>query len=97
MDGMVRVDAMCPEGEIIVVLVGKTVMKKAAAQKRVADTPSLIRVYHVIRETINCHNDPHGGAQDTAIKGTYVSLEKANEAARKELDVSIFCAYGDKN
>lgn len=90
-DGMVRVDAMCPDGERVAVRIEKNLVKKsdmakeAAARKPVDETPRLIMVYHVIYEMIDYHNDPNGGAREKSVKGTYVSLEKANEAARKEL------------
>ncbi|KFZ12962.1 hypothetical protein V502_06852 [Pseudogymnoascus sp. VKM F-4520 (FW-2644)] len=91
-DGMVRVDAVFLEGERMAVRIEKTevekysMARKAVAQNRVAEARRHIEVYHVVRETIDYHNDPHGGAQNTTINGTYVSLEKANEAAGRDLD-----------
>ncbi|KFY10328.1 hypothetical protein V491_07704 [Pseudogymnoascus sp. VKM F-3775] len=105
-DGMVRVDAMCPDGENMIVLVEETDVKTGTGKGAVSsvtrttnEEPGLIAVYHVIQETIDYHNDRHGGAQNTAVKGTYVSLEKANEAARKELlqewDMDFFEEYDE--
>ena len=89
--GMVSVNATCHDGESMIVRTERTevemgpVTKKAAAQKQVAETQGEITVYHVYRHTIDFHNDPHGGAQDIEIKGTYVSLAEANEAAMRDL------------
>src|SRR5690242_15195994 len=50
--------------------------KKVAKQKT---------LYHVLRETIDYHNDPNGGLQDTEIRGTFTSLLDANDAVRNDL------------
>jgi hypothetical protein len=42
-------------------------------------------MYIVTRETIDYHNDPHGGLHDTAIVGTFSSRNEANKAARTDL------------
>jgi hypothetical protein len=86
-DGMVRVDAMCPDGESMTVRIKKkgVVAKKSAAQSLAVGAPGEITVYHVSRHTIDYHHDPEGGLQDTEIKGTFLSLAKANECARRDL------------
>ena len=87
-DGMVHVDAMCPDGESMTVRIEKTevkkgrVAKKPASQSLAEGAPGEITVYHVSRHTIDYH---HGGIQDKAIKGTFLSLAKANECARRDL------------
>ena len=42
-------------------------------------------LYHVMRESIDYHNDPSGGSIDTEVRGSYTSLSEANEAARSDL------------
>ncbi|KFY16763.1 hypothetical protein V492_01102 [Pseudogymnoascus sp. VKM F-4246] len=91
MDGMVHVAAMCPDGESMVANVEKTevarssVAGNSAVESLAVGAPGEITVYHVTRHTVDYHHDPDGGLQDTMIMGTYLSLEMANEAARRDL------------
>ncbi|KFZ17873.1 hypothetical protein V501_01504 [Pseudogymnoascus sp. VKM F-4519 (FW-2642)] len=99
-DGRVRVDAVCPDGESMSVRIEKTeINKSSVAEKPAAENPAVgvpeeITVYHVSTHTIDYHHDPDGGMQDTAIVGTYLSLAKANQATReypaKEWDMDFF-------
>lgn len=104
-DGMVQVNAMCPDGEAMCVRVEKSEVKKSGVAKNTASenlavgAPQEITVYHVSRHTIDYHHGPDGGMQDTAIKGTFLSLAKANECARRDLvdewDKDFFEEYNE--
>nr|OBT79663.1 hypothetical protein VF21_01264 [Pseudogymnoascus sp. 05NY08] len=84
--GMVKVNARCPDGKGIYVRVDKAEAKKSSVAENLTDgVPEELRVYHVSRHTIDYHNDPNGGMQYTVIKGTFLSLLKANECARRDL------------
>lgn len=100
---MVCVDALCPDGGTMFVRIEKTevygvgVANRSAAQKPIVGAPLEITVYHVSRHSIDPHNEFDGGMEDTEIRGTYLSLAKANEAARgdlmEEFDMDYFEEY----
>jgi hypothetical protein len=47
--------------------------------------PAERTMYIVTRETIDYHNDPRGGLQDTDIVGIFSSRNEANKVARTDL------------
>jgi len=83
-DGLVTVTAICPEGEEMTVTVKEAPNKMSLGPKKSSESATR-KVYYVTRETIDYHNDPRGGLQDTAVVGTFFSRKKANQAARADL------------
>jgi hypothetical protein len=83
-DGFVTVTAICPEGEEMTVTVKKAPNKMSLGPKK-SSKSAVRKVYYVTRETIDYHNDPRGGMQDTAVVGTFFSRKEANQAARTDL------------
>ena len=77
-DGLVSIHAICPEGEEMNVTV-------TAEQSSIDLNNAAGGLYQVISSTVDYHNDPSGGAQESEIVGTFDTLEEANEEAREHL------------
>lgn len=63
------------------------IKKRSGAQKSssIRSKPAEPTTYIVTRETIDYHNDRHGGLQDTYVVGFFSSRNEANKAARADL------------
>jgi len=83
-DGFVTVTATCPEGEEMTVTVKEAPNKMSLGAKK-SSKSTMRKVYYVTRESIDYHNDPNGGIQDTDVVGTFFSRKEANQAARADL------------
>jgi hypothetical protein len=95
-DGLVTVTAICPEGEEMTVTVKEAPNKMSLGPKK-SSKLTMRKVYYVTRESIDYHNDCHGGIHDTDVVGTFFSREEANQAARTDLlndwNMDFFVSY----